>query len=212
LGAYDPRDGWATPGLKKEAYMSLQEFAWLGATMSGVGVIVSVIYVSIQISHNTRAVRAAAFQQVVNSFAAVAFDLARDKNLVDLFVRGGRDFTSLGEVERTQYSYMLLSFLRRAESVVFPTEIHMLHNHHWSGIRNSIKAVMAAPGTRICWSEIKNRLNPEFCDFIEELTAEQPKHRRGQTRAAIVGFHPLAFASRATKLAQLAKGLRQVAP
>ena len=116
-------------------YMSLQEFAWLGATMSGVGVIVSVIYVSIQISHNTRAVRASAFQQVVNSFAAVSADLARDKNLVDLFVRGGRDFASLGEVERTQYSYMLLSFLRRAESVVFQTEIHMLHNHHWCGIR-----------------------------------------------------------------------------
>ena len=104
-------------------YMSLKEFSELGAAMSGVGVIASVIYVSIQISHNTRAVRASAFQQVVNSFAGVSFDLGKDKNLVDLFVRGGRDFTSLDEVERTQYSYMLLSFLRRAESVVFQTEI-----------------------------------------------------------------------------------------
>ena len=192
-------------------YMSLQEFAWLGATMSGVGVIVSIIYVSIQISHNTRAVRASAFQQVVNSFAAISADLGRDKNLVDLFVRGGRDFASLGEVERTQYSYMLLSFLRRAESVVFQTEIHMLHNHHWSGIRNSIKAVMAAPGTRICWSEIKNRLNPEFCAFIDELIAEQHKHRRGQTGATSGRFDPLAFVYRATNPAEVAKALRQVA-
>jgi len=42
--------------------MSLQELAELGAAMSGVGVIASVIYVSIQIRHNTRAVRASAFQ------------------------------------------------------------------------------------------------------------------------------------------------------
>jgi hypothetical protein len=194
------------------AHMSLQEFAWLGGTMSGVGVIVSVIYVSIQIRHNTRAVRASAFQQVVNSFAGVAFDLARDKNLIDLFVRGGRDFASLDEVERTQYSYLLLSFLRRAESVVFQTQIHMLHTHHWSGIRNSIKAVMAMPGARTCWSEIKNRLNPEFGVFIDELTAEQPRHRRAQTSAPSVGFHPLAFTYRATNLAQVAKALRQVAP
>jgi hypothetical protein len=193
-------------------YMSLKEFSELGAAMSGVGVIASVIYVSIQISHNTRAVRASAFQQVVNSFAGVAFDLGKDKNLVDLFVRGGRDFTSLDEVERTQYSYMLLSFLRRAESVVFQTEIHMLHNHHWSGIRNSIKAVMAAPGTRVCWSEIKNRLNPEFCAFIDELIAEQPRHHRRQTGAPSVRFHPLAFVHRATNLAQVTKALRQVAP
>jgi hypothetical protein len=118
--------------------MSLQEFAELGAAMSGVGVIASVIYVSIQIRHNTRAVRASAFQQVVNSFAAISFDIAKDKSLVDLYLRAGRDFASVGEVERAQYSLMLLSFLRRSENVFFQTEIHLLQSEHWSGIRDSI--------------------------------------------------------------------------
>jgi hypothetical protein len=155
------------------AYMSLQEFASLGAAMSGVGVIASVIYVSIQILHNTRAVRASAFQQVVNSFAAISFDIAKDKNLVDLYLRAGRDFSSLNEVERAQYGLMLLSFLRRAENVFFQSEIHMLHTQHWFGIRDSIKAIITAPGAQTCWSEIKNRLNPEFRAFIDDLVAEQ---------------------------------------
>jgi hypothetical protein len=149
--------------------MSLQEFAELGAAMSGVGVIASVIYVSIQISHNTRAVRASAYQQVVNSFAAISFDIARDKNLVDLYLRAGRDFAVLDEVERAQYSLMLLSFLRRSENVFFQTEIHMLHSQHWSGIRESIKAIMAPPGAQACWGEMKNRLNPEFRAFVDDL-------------------------------------------
>jgi hypothetical protein len=153
--------------------MSLQEFAELGAAMSGVGVIASVIYVSIQIRHNTRAVRASAFQQVVNSFAAISFDIAKDKGLVDLYLRAGRDFASLGEVERAQYSLMLLSFLRLAENVYFQTEIRMLQTQHWSGIRDSIKAIIALPGAQTCWGEIKNRLNPEFRAFIDELIAEQ---------------------------------------
>jgi hypothetical protein len=149
--------------------MSLQEFAELGAAMSGVGVIASVIYVSIQISHNTRAVRASAFQQVINSFAAISFDIARDRNLVDLYLRAGRDFAALDEVERAQYSLMLLSFLRRSENVFFQTEIHMLHSEHWSGIRESIKAIMAPPGAQACWDEMKSRLNPEFRAFVDEL-------------------------------------------
>ena len=153
--------------------MSLQEFAELGATMSGVGVLMSVIYVSIQIRNNTRAVRASAFQQVVNSFAAISFDIAKDKNLVDLYLRAGRNFASLNELERAQYSLMLLSFLRRAENVFFQTEIRMLYTKHWSGIRDSIKAIMAAPGTQACWIEIQNRLNPEFRAFIDEFIAEQ---------------------------------------
>ena len=69
-----------------EAVCPLQEFAWLGATMSAVAIVLSAIYASIQIRHNTRAVRASAFQQVVNSFAAISFDIAKDKNLVDLYL------------------------------------------------------------------------------------------------------------------------------
>ena len=65
--------------------------------MGGVGVILSAIYVSIQIRNNTRAVRASAFQQVVNSFAGMSFDIAKDKNLTDLYLRAGRDFASLTE-------------------------------------------------------------------------------------------------------------------
>ena len=141
--------------------------------MSGVGDILSVIYVSIQIRHNTRAVRASAFQQVVNSFAAISFDIAKDRNRVDLYLHAGRDLASLGEVERAQYSLMLLSFLRRAENVYVQSEIRTLHSQHWSGIRESIKTIMATPGARACWSEIKNRVNPEFRAFIDGLIAEQ---------------------------------------
>ena len=114
-----------------------------------------------------------AFQQVVNSFAGMSFDIAKDKNLTDLYVRAGRDFASLTEVEHAQYSFMLLSFLRRAESVFFQTEMRMLYTEHWPGMRNGIKAIMAAPGAQACWSEIKNRLNPEFRAFIDGLIAEQ---------------------------------------
>jgi hypothetical protein len=141
--------------------------------MSGVGDILSVIYVSIQIRHNTRAVRASAFQQVVNSFAAISFDIAKDRNRVDLYLHAGRDLASLGEVERAQYSLMLLSFLRRAENVYVQSEIRTLHTQHWSGIRESIKTIMAMPGARACWSEIKTRVNPEFRAFIDGLIAEQ---------------------------------------
>ena len=153
--------------------MSLQELAELGAAMSGVGVVASVIYVSIQISNNTRAVRASAFQQVVNSFAAISFDIAKDKKLVDLYLRAGKDFTALDQLDRAQYSLMLLSFLRRTENVFFQTEIRLLHAKHWSGIRESVKEIMAPPGARICWSEIKDRLNPEFRSFISGLIAEK---------------------------------------
>ena len=154
--------------------MWLEELARFATIVSAMAIVVSAVYASIQIRHNTRAVRASAFQQVIDSFASISFDIARDKALVEVYLRAGRDYASLSEVERAQYSLMLLSFLRRAENVLFQSNTRLLTSEHWSGIRNSIKAILAPPGARACWSEIGDRLNPDFRAFVGALIAEQP--------------------------------------
>jgi len=149
--------------------MSLQEFAYLGTATSGLGAILTFLYAGFQIRRNTVALRASTIQQVVNSFAAISFDIGKDRNLTDLFLRAANNFTSLNQVEQTQFSFMLLSFLRRAENVYFQSTIRSLNDQHWSGIRESVKAVMINPGARTCWNEIKDRFNPEFAAFVDGL-------------------------------------------
>jgi hypothetical protein len=151
--------------------MTLEQFAWLGNIVSGLGVIATVIYTAIQIRSNTLAVRASAFQEVVDSFASISFDIAKDKNLTDLFLRAGRDYSALSDVERAQYNFMLLSFLRRAESLYFQSESRTLRDKHWAGIRASISWVMSSPGALASWKDIKNRFNPQFVAFIDGLNA-----------------------------------------
>lgn len=153
--------------------MTLEQFAWLGNIISGLGVIATVIYTAIQIRSNTRAVRASAFQGIVDSFASISFDIAKDKNLTDLFLRAGRDYSALGDVERAQYDLMLSSFLRRAESVYFQTESRTLRDTHWAGIRAGIQWVMSSPGAHASWNEIRDRFNPQFSAFIDELNASR---------------------------------------
>jgi hypothetical protein len=68
-----------------------------------------------------------------------------------------------------QYSLLLLSFLRRAEKVLFQTNTRVLLTEHWSGIHESIKTFLSPPGARLCWGEIKNRVNPEFRAFVDSL-------------------------------------------
>ena len=158
--------------------MSLVEWGALGGLLGGIGIILSVVYLAAELAQNTRAIRVSSFQEVINSFAEVSFDLARDRTLVDLFIRGARDFTSLDELERTQYSYLLLSYLRRAESLLFQTEIRVLEHDQWSGIRNSIRAVLAPPGTQACWNTMKDRFNPAFREFIGTLLMDASEANR----------------------------------
>jgi hypothetical protein len=91
---------------------------------------------------------------------AISFEIAKDRRLVDLYLRGSHASAELDETERTQYSLMLLSFLGRAENVLFQTSSRMLYKEHWSCIRESIREIVAPPGARACWIGIRNRLNP----------------------------------------------------
>ena len=150
----------------------LERLAWLASVVSAFAVVASVVYASVQIRHNTRAVAASSFQQVVDSFAEISFEIAKERHLSNLYIRGSKDFGSLDEVDRARYGLMLLSFLRRAENVLFQSTTHVLASEHWSGIRTSIKTIVSPPGARACWSEIKDRLNPQFRVFVDSLIAD----------------------------------------
>jgi hypothetical protein len=149
----------------------LETFALLGEALTGVGALVSILYLTIEFQKSARAVRASAFQQVVNSFASFSFDTARSPELVDLWVRAAEDFDSLTELERAQYSLLILSLLRRAENVFVQDALHNLDEEHWSGIRQSIILMMSTSGARACWAVLKGRLNPQFRNFFDELIA-----------------------------------------
>ena len=60
--------------------MWLEHLAWFASVVSALAIVVSAIYASMQIRHNTRAVRAAAFQQVVNSFAQISSTSPKTRN------------------------------------------------------------------------------------------------------------------------------------
>lgn len=147
--------------------MTLQEFAQLGGAIGGMGVISSFIYVAIQIRNNTKAVRAGTFQQLVASLVVQLDDLARNRDLCDLVLRGGDDFNSLDRVDKARFRFHLMSFMRRIENAYMQHKIGTLKDENWSGLRSTLNAVFSSPGQRTAWPLIKSRMNPEFRTYVD---------------------------------------------
>lgn len=152
--------------------MTLQELAQTGAAIGGVGVIASFIYVAIQIRNNTRAVRAAAFQQLVGLMVSQFDDLARNGDLCGLVLRGGDDFESLDRIANARFRFHLLSHLRRVENAYVQHEIGTLKDQYWICIREGLNAIFSLPGHRAAWALIRLNLNLEFRSFIDEIVSK----------------------------------------
>jgi hypothetical protein len=152
--------------------MSLEDLGNIGEVVAAMGVIVSLIYLAVQIRQNTRSVGAASFQQVVDSLADFTSSLSRDRELIEIVIKGNADFDSLDEVERTRFDFAFISFFRRAENVLVQTEYGTVSADTWAGFRETLKSSLRAPGLRAWWSHRRQRFHPSFQKFMEEQILE----------------------------------------
>lgn len=127
---------------RQGAGKSLRDLGNIGELVSAVGVIVSLVYLAVRIQQNTRTVRAAAFQQVVDSLADFTSSLSRDREMIEIVIKGNADFDSLDEIERTRFDFTFISFFRRAENVVVQTEYGTFSADTWAGFRETLASAV----------------------------------------------------------------------
>jgi hypothetical protein len=151
--------------------MTLQETAQI---LGGIGVIASLIYVAIQIRNNARAVRAATYHQVSNTFISHWTGLAGDAETLSVMLRGGKDFASLtGHVEQSRYYLNSMATMRRFENAWFQYKVGVLKETDWQAIAYDMDSLFAYPGIRFAWEGIKNRSSVEFRSYVDEVSKRQ---------------------------------------
>ena len=151
--------------------MTLQETAQI---LGGIGVIASLIYVAIQIRNNARAVRAATYHQVSNTFISHWDGLARDAETLSVMLRGGKDFASLSDnVELSRYYLNMMANMRRFENAWFQYKVGVLKESDWQAIAYDMDSLFAYPGTRMAWDGINNRSSEEFRKYVDEVSRRQ---------------------------------------
>ena len=146
--------------------MILAEFTQL---LGGIGVIASLIYVAIQIRNNSRAVRAAAYQQLSASIAGLWAELGRNQELCAFALRGSDDFSALTRIEKARYRFFLMSFLRNIENGWFQHRIGTLKEEDWQTIAADLDSLFTTPGARAAWPFVQNRSNINFRAYVDAV-------------------------------------------
>ncbi|NMD09387.1 MAG: hypothetical protein GYA66_15560 [Phyllobacteriaceae bacterium] len=146
--------------------MTLQQIAQI---LGGIGVIASMVYVGIQIRNNARAVRAASYQQLSASVTASWDNLFNNAESCALALRGGDNFESLDRLEKARFRFMHMSSMRRYENAWVQHRIGTLKEDDWRAIAVNIDSLFTLPGTHAAWKLVKNRSNPAFRAYIDEI-------------------------------------------
>ena len=115
------------------------------------GVIVSLIYLGMQIRGQTVEARLASGTEMSNQINSVYADLSTSRELAALWLKGLRDLSSLDEPEMVQFSAVLSRFMRMIEAMYNQHLQLRFDDKVWSGLNEALKDICRYPGFQSWW-------------------------------------------------------------
>ena len=147
--------------------MTISDLGDLGDLLGGVGVIVTLVYLAIQIRRNTQAVHSASLDTLITSHMEFQRTVWGDPELNELWFDGRIGKRELSEAESRRFCFMVVTCARHWESAYQKARGGTLESTDWAGIHEELVLVFADPGTQIYWNLMRSVFSPDFVHFAE---------------------------------------------
>jgi len=147
--------------------MSLNDLANIGQVIGAIAVVISLIYVALQIRQNTYAVRSATAQTVYEHFAKWYHLVAADAELSRIIAKGLRNYGSLAEHDRVRIVAAFMAFLSYSQNAFLKWREGLLAQPLCRGWELVIMNLVCAPGGKVFWKERAYMFGDEFRQYIE---------------------------------------------
>jgi hypothetical protein len=156
--------------------MSLEDLGNIGEFVAAVAVVVSLIYLAVQIRQNTKTTRVQIFQQLSLHSAEELQATGRNPHATRLFVAGlpGRD--NLSEEEQGQFDFLIMGIFTFFENLHYQYLSGMLEEELWQRYRRHIQWYLDRDGVRQWWSLTESTwMSDSFRRFVnEQLAGSKP--------------------------------------
>jgi hypothetical protein len=148
---------------------SLQDWANLAEIAGTVAIILSLIFVGLQISDNTREMRSAAAHNATQSLQSWYVEIATNFEAAHVFRKGMTDPVALSEDEAFVYLMNIHSAMLAYQNVFLLGADRMLDASLHVALNQTMRAVAPTRGFRWYREQRSDFFAPEFSHSVEEL-------------------------------------------
>ena len=156
--------------------MTLDQIANIAEISAAALVIVSLIYVAIQIKQNTKATQLSTSQAFIDTHGEVLLHIAVDKEFRDIYWRGLKGLSNLHGSETAAFAVWTNHAFRVWESFYYQWQEGVLDDRLWAGFKVQLCDFFGYPGTREIWSSRYHQLSEEFRELVDnEVVSAESK-------------------------------------
>lgn len=153
--------------------MNWNTIAAIAELAGAVGVILSLLYVALQVRQNTRAQRLHAIQVASDNSARLGELLAKDAELSELFWQGLRHPEALDLASRRRFLSLLNAFFRREAAAFYLHQEAVMSEEIWQARVEALRTTLNQPGTHLFLEAAGATLPRQFREFMLEVVAQE---------------------------------------
>lgn len=155
--------------------MSWQLASAVSEILAAVAVVVSVVYLAVQIRRNTIATHSQTHYMTTIALSETAATLASSRDLSRVYRLGLSNPDELDEDEYFRFALIGTSQFRTFENLYFQYRAGLVTEDFWSGHRENILWFYHRPGMQIWWKDKRLGFSKGFREFLESSAATELK-------------------------------------
>lgn len=159
--------------------MNIETLANYGDVIGGVAVVVSLIYVGIQIRRNSKSSQSQANQSAHESLANVSLEISSDPDLSNLTRKGMGSYENLTEEEQFRFLMLMTTVFRRFENIFYQYEKGFLEKELWDGYRQSMLLYFHTNGGQAFWRARALHFSGLFQKYLDSTSPDEVKSKLG---------------------------------
>ena len=141
--------------------MTIAELGSLGEFIASLGVLITLIYLAIQMRQNTKAVRLNTAHSITEEWQDMFSLLASDQSLSEVFMEAAQN-EELSGVSRLRYNTFMGSAMRAYENAYLQNREKAIMADHWVGFTRMMIDVTAMPAFPNYWADRKHWFSDGF--------------------------------------------------
>jgi hypothetical protein len=149
--------------------MTIQDWGALGEVAGGLAVIITLIYLIVQLKHNARATHRQTYNAAAEAVSRFSMELARDSSLNQVYRATLR--SPLSDEDRTQGFAVLDAYFTLMESYYLHNTAfgEKLSQERWA---RTMGRILATPGGNRYWPARAWQFHDEFAAYVRGLIVE----------------------------------------
>jgi hypothetical protein len=149
--------------------VNLQDLGNVGEFVSGVAVVVSLLYLAAQIRQNTRSLRAQADDDTRNQLFRLNELMLNNREITQLAIAGSTEPKTLDSTDTVRFGYLLMNTFLSIESVYLKSRAGLLELERWPAYEVQLADLVRFPGVRDWWGSADRGFENGFSELVDKM-------------------------------------------